>query len=82
MSRCPSCGGIIGRDCFNPIECAQISTYESSNHTRELEAAKIEISGLNLLIAGLRDEIKKRDFMIEKGLGWEDMKNDISARPD
>lgn len=25
MSRCPSCGGILGRDCFNPIECAQIT---------------------------------------------------------
>lgn len=25
MKSCPSCGGIIGRDCFNPIECAQIT---------------------------------------------------------
>lgn len=24
MRNCPSCGGIIGRDCFNPIECAWI----------------------------------------------------------
>jgi len=22
---CDSCGGVIGRDCFNPIECAQIT---------------------------------------------------------
>ena len=22
---CPSCGGVIGRDCFNPSECAEIS---------------------------------------------------------
>jgi hypothetical protein len=27
MRTCPSCGGIIGRDCFNPIECAEI-TYQ------------------------------------------------------
>lgn len=25
MSRCPSCGGILGRDCFNPVECSQIT---------------------------------------------------------
>jgi hypothetical protein len=24
-TNCPSCGGIIGRDCFNPIECAWIT---------------------------------------------------------
>lgn len=23
--RCPSCGGVIGRDCFNPVECAWIT---------------------------------------------------------
>lgn len=25
MSICPSCGGVLGKDCFNPVECAQIS---------------------------------------------------------
>jgi hypothetical protein len=25
MSHCTSCGGVIGRDCFNPVECAQIT---------------------------------------------------------
>ena len=25
MNRCPSCGGLIGRDCFNPVECARIT---------------------------------------------------------
>lgn len=25
MRTCSSCGGIIGRDCFNPIECAWIT---------------------------------------------------------
>lgn len=29
MKHCSSCGGILGRDCFNPIECAQIT--ESMN---------------------------------------------------
>lgn len=25
MSTCPSCGGILGRDCWNPQECAEIT---------------------------------------------------------
>ena len=25
MSTCQSCGGVIGRDCFNPQECAWIT---------------------------------------------------------
>lgn len=25
MRSCPLCGGIIGRDCFNPVECAWIT---------------------------------------------------------
>lgn len=25
MRNCPSCGGLIGRDCFNPVECAWIT---------------------------------------------------------
>lgn len=36
MNRCPSCGGIIGKDCFNPVECAAISErmaqYHDMNH--------------------------------------------------
>jgi hypothetical protein len=30
MNRCPSCGGVIGRDCFNPVECAAISSHNNS----------------------------------------------------
>ncbi len=25
MRTCQSCGGVIGRDCFNPIECMMIT---------------------------------------------------------
>lgn len=25
MARCPHCGGVIGRDCFNPVECGWIT---------------------------------------------------------
>lgn len=26
MTTCPSCGGLLGRDCFNPQECAEITS--------------------------------------------------------
>ena len=36
MNQCPSCGGIIGRDCFNPVQCAQItaSIYNGDEYQR------------------------------------------------
>lgn len=35
MATCPSCGGIIGRDCFNPQECAWIT--QQMNHQVAVE---------------------------------------------
>lgn len=29
MSICQGCGGIVGRDCYNPIECYQISLQDA-----------------------------------------------------
>ena len=29
MSVCQSCGGVIGRDCFNPRECAEITGQQA-----------------------------------------------------
>ncbi len=37
MKHCPSCGGIIGRDCFNPVECANISNNMNGYEIQELE---------------------------------------------
>ena len=37
MSQCPSCGVVIGRDCFNSIECADISNRMNSYYIQELE---------------------------------------------
>lgn len=43
MRTCPSCGGVIGRDCFNPVECAHISNSIQEDHINRLEAlAKAE----------------------------------------
>jgi len=47
MSRCPSCGGVIGKDCYNPTECAQISY-------KEIEYDNYVLQGkINILIAEL-----------------------------
>lgn len=47
MRSCPSCGGIIGRDCFNPIECAQItasmdSYYAVEDYKKSLDQKQID----------------------------------------
>ena len=33
--RCPSCGGVIGRDCFNPVECAWITQSMDAQYAVE-----------------------------------------------
>lgn len=53
MSTCQSCGGVIGRDCFNPDECAWITQQQANqseaNHyalqevQNELECLKKDI---------------------------------------
>lgn len=35
---CPSCGGILGRECFNPEECAWIAQRQEAEYYRQLEA--------------------------------------------
>jgi len=42
MSNCPSCGGVINRDCFNPTECAQIS-LQSDEYEIQLLIHKVNI---------------------------------------
>lgn len=40
---CPSCGGIVGRDCFNPEECAWILREMQSEMDRDRGAREQEI---------------------------------------
>ncbi len=37
MKTCPSCGGIIGQDCFNPEECAWIAQQQTNIHNIKLQ---------------------------------------------
>lgn len=37
MNWCPSCGGILGRECFNPDECAWITRSLQVYREQDLE---------------------------------------------
>lgn len=37
MSTCPACGGVIGRDCFNPTECMAITRDMALRHQAEAQ---------------------------------------------
>lgn len=55
MSRCPSCEGIIGRDCFNPSECAEIG-WQQEHHRRR--ARQDHTDQLFSLIANLTERVE------------------------
>lgn len=40
MSRCSGCGGVVGRDCFNPVECLWIT--DSINADNEQKAQQYD----------------------------------------
>lgn len=44
MRTCPSCGGVIGRDCFNPEECAWIEQQQSqqAQHDQQQQTLSLE----------------------------------------
>ncbi len=46
MKNCPSCGGIIGQDCFNPDECAQITQQQNTNLENRLRDFEERINQL------------------------------------
>mgnify|MGYP003543399404 FL=1 len=37
MSTCPACNGIIGRDCFNPQECMEITQSQAARFREQQE---------------------------------------------
>lgn len=57
MSTCNSCGGAIGRDCFNPVECESIAEQEkmaeSARLARDSECFQQRIYALEQLVVTL-----------------------------
>lgn len=67
MSTCQACGGVIGRDCFNPQECMDItrdmadrySAAERDSHSLrgELQHLRDRIEGMNELFSDIRKAV-------------------------
>jgi hypothetical protein len=43
---CSSCGGVVGRDCFNPQECAEISAMQAMQAQKQAMDAEFHINKL------------------------------------
>lgn len=63
MSICHSCGGVIGRDCFNPAECAQITAQMAMQyqHGQCESCARSDcyIADLKAEIADLQEQLRE-----------------------
>lgn len=55
MATCNSCGGVIGRDCFNPEECAWITHQQEIQQQQKHYLLKKRVDELEKIIqkAGL-----------------------------
>lgn len=54
MTTCQACGGVIGRDCFNPQECMEITRDMADRYS----TAEFLSDGLRGEISNLRDRIE------------------------
>lgn len=63
MALCNSCGGVLGRDCFNPVECAQIGFQieQEKHHQQQSLAQRVEIIEEELM--KLRSQISDLRFL-------------------
>lgn len=57
MAICSSCGGLLGRDCFSPKECASISQNMDQENQQENQYLRQENEFLKQLLADNKIEI-------------------------
>lgn len=57
MATCQSCGGVIGRDCFNPEECAWIGHQQEMAAQQNMEEAHHSLQQLKAEIAAIATEL-------------------------
>ena len=69
MAICPSCEGVIGRDCFNPEECMWITQQQASS----AEAAQQNAEELRHILQQLKAEIAALSNEIEHRFGCSDI---------
>lgn len=61
MSICPSCNGVIGRDCFNPSECMEITQDMAERGQAadgEIYSLKQALDAQTSRSAALEDELR------------------------
>lgn len=66
MNRCPGCGGVVGRDCFNPVECQQISisqqqyaVYDSYQALQTAQSLEAQVQELQQRVARLEEMLNE-----------------------
>jgi len=59
VSTCHGCGGVVGRDCYNPVECEMIAREMQHQHDEATALTPEEASTLASLRAGEMVAVRK-----------------------
>lgn len=55
MAICNSCGGVLGRDCFNPEECAWIAHQQEQAQRQQAESLEQRLEKLERRVAAIEE---------------------------
>mgnify|MGYP003501457172 CR=1 FL=1 len=62
---CHGCGGVVGRDCFNPQECEQITRQMAEEHQRQNQFVQPErSSAIDLIVAERERQITQEGWSV------------------
>jgi len=82
MRTCPGCGGVVGRDCFNPVECVDISNRIQEDNLRRLEEASKPKEERHFLDLSKEEQKKQNEFDLKEMAlyygGWDELRKVIS----
>ena len=76
MRICQGCGGVLGRDCFNEMECISISHSQQSNLEYRIEVLEKTVFKLIGMLKNHNinfDEIEEVPKMVEAGNPIDDL---------
>lgn len=46
MATCNGCGGLVGRDCFNPVECEWISRQQELHYLQQQAIESVDLEAV------------------------------------
>ncbi len=83
MNLCPSCGGVLGRDCFNPQECALISQQQIEQipqWQQEIQDLRAENERLKAIVERKNQALRKLKQIIDWWMiGYFDTEHDSES---